>query len=574
MHRSSLVAAALLSVGVVLSTATSCGEPRQRATDTCSDQQCSRILTLPESAVGVDGGVLQNGTNYFGFGMCVRGLPAGSPCSTDDDCYVFELSCTNNTCTTKADTQNTAVGYGGVVIAVLGFGSYFIPVKKARRTGNGVVFQQIQATSIMVVGIITAIVIKRYTFYPMSMVGGMFWAFGNVLSIPAVQLIGMGLGMSTWGITNMVLGWASGKFGLMGVKAEAVPKYNWLSYFGICVALVSIVAFAMVKPTPTKKQDEEGEEEGDGSSDASSAGAAAGHPSSMKRVIGDDRQQAPRPPQAPASSSAGNDASQTEPLLLSKYSSDLGSAVSSTKSLSKGRAESKKPLADNIVVNTGIQDGDDSENAAATARAQLIRRALGFFLALASGVVYGINFNPSQAMMDYSSEKTLDDPSSTPSVHFSPNGLDYVFSSFIGIFFTSVWVSGGFYAVHMYLPEAVVRKYIPTLFHDSFAPPARVPVDPETGLRRLYFSDFEDMICPALASGAIWAVAQIGWFIANTNLGLTMSFPLVCLGPSIVANVWGVLLFREIQGRRNFMFLGSGFVLVGISCFCTVFSKG
>ena len=583
-----------LVVVVIGAEATSCGEPRRYASDKCSDEACSRTLLLTPATGVLDANLPSNNkTDYFGHGICVRGLPMGSPCEVDDDCYIYTLTCTNHTCTEKGNTQNVGFGYLGVAFAVVGFGSYFIPVKKVRRTGNGIIFQLLMGVAIMMTGILTALITKRYTFYPMSMVGGMCWAIGNVMSVPAVQMIGIGLGFSAWSITNMILGWASGKFGLMGVKAEPAPNLDWLSYVGIGLALVSICAFASVKPSPKGESehssvhdDDEDDSEAKSKTNSSSRLSKKNLESegaSLNTIIGSYGTDG-------EGGGGGNDGrgegEETEqPLLLSKYSDDLaGSIVSSTKSLLKPASPSSAkrnfrgdslPAEAAVNVTAGIQELNEANalQEASDAKIAAFRRILGFGLALVSGVFYGINFNPSQAMMDYSSEKTLDDPSSTPSVHFSPNGLDYVFSSFVGIFFSTVIIAVAFYAVHMYLPERLVRKYVPVLFSDSFMPPAREPVDPATGMYRFYFNDVEDMLIPALASGFVWSIAQIGWFVANTNLGLTMSFPLVCLGPSIVANTWGILLFKEIQGRRNFIFLGVGFLFVGLSCFCTVFSK-
>jgi len=60
---------------------------------------------------------------------------------------------------------------------------------------------------------------------------------------------------------------------------------------------------------------------------------------------------------------------------------------------------------------------------------------------------------------------------------------------------------------------------------------------------------------PAFVSGLMWAVAQVAWFIANSRLGFTTSFPIITTGPGIVASLWGVLVFKEIEGRRNFLVL-------------------
>jgi hypothetical protein len=50
-----------------------------------------------------------------------------------------------------------------------------------------------------------------------AMLGGVLWATGNVLTVPIVKTVGLSLGLLTWGMTNMVIGWASARFGVLGV---------------------------------------------------------------------------------------------------------------------------------------------------------------------------------------------------------------------------------------------------------------------------------------------------------------------------------------------------------------------
>lgn len=60
-------------------------------------------------------------------------------------------------------------------------------------------------------------------------------------------------------------------------------------------------------------------------------------------------------------------------------------------------------------------------------------------------------------------------------------------------------------------------------------------------------------------SGVLWALAEIGWFVANANLLFPVSFPLVAVGPGLVGSLWGVFVFREITGKRNYMVLVAAF---------------
>lgn len=69
------------------------------------------------------------------------------------------------------------------------------------------------------------------------------------------------------------------------------------------------------------------------------------------------------------------------------------------------------------------------------------------------------------------------------------------------------------------------------------------------------------MILPAFLSGVIWAVAQVGWFVANSNLSMAVAFPIICATPNAVGCAWGVFVYNEVvRTKRNI-----GTLLLGLS---------
>ncbi|XP_019857358.1 PREDICTED: transmembrane protein 144-like [Amphimedon queenslandica] len=42
-------------------------------------------------------------------------------------------------------------------------------------------------------------------------------------------------------------------------------------------------------------------------------------------------------------------------------------------------------------------------------------------------------------------------------------------------------------------------------------------------------------------------IAMTGYFVANENLSLAVSFPIITAGPGFISPVWGILLYREIK---------------------------
>jgi len=50
------------------------------------------------------------------------------------------------------------------------------------------------------------------------MLGGIFWATGNLMTVPIIKSIGIGLGPLLWNTVLLVFGWAVARFGLLGIK--------------------------------------------------------------------------------------------------------------------------------------------------------------------------------------------------------------------------------------------------------------------------------------------------------------------------------------------------------------------
>ena len=77
---------------------------------------------------------------------------------------------------------------------------------------------------------------------------------------------------------------------------------------------------------------------------------------------------------------------------------------------------------------------------------------------------------------------------------------------------------------------------------------------------------YPSTILPAMASGFLWAIAMVSWFVANNELKLAITFPIATSTPGLVASLWGVLVFKEIRGRRNLVLLCCAFSLTVLAC--------
>eukprot|EP01123_Difflugia_compressa_P006312 TRINITY_DN18499_c0_g1_i1.p1 TRINITY_DN18499_c0_g1~~TRINITY_DN18499_c0_g1_i1.p1 ORF type:complete len:307 (-),score=45.46 TRINITY_DN18499_c0_g1_i1:2-832(-) len=85
------------------------------------------------------------------------------------------------------------------------------------------------------------------------MLGGFLWCTGNVMTVPIIKCVGLSMGMLLWGLANLLMGWASGRFGLFHLKPEPVNIY-WLNNLGAVIAAISGAAFAFIEPNTSEKE--------------------------------------------------------------------------------------------------------------------------------------------------------------------------------------------------------------------------------------------------------------------------------------------------------------------------------
>uniref|UniRef100_A0A673L0H0 Transmembrane protein 144-like n=1 Tax=Sinocyclocheilus rhinocerous TaxID=307959 RepID=A0A673L0H0_9TELE len=308
----------------------------------------------------------------------------------------------------STNSSDLTYGFISCAVAVVFFGSNFVPVKKIE-TGDGMFFQWILCAAIWTVSLVVNIILHSPKFWPLVMLGGAIWATGNITVVPIVKTIGLGVGLLIWASFNLLLGWASSRFGWFGIGAETVSK----------------------------------------------------------------------------------------PVLNS-----CGAGLST----------------------------DDSWVDALTPRT---KRLVGTFLAVVAGLLYGSSFVPVLYIKNHAS-----DPDSQYS-GASQFDLDYVFAQYSGIFLTST--------VYFIL-YCAIKKNRPQVFPKA--------------------------VLPGFLSGIMWGIATCCWFLANHYLSAVVSFPIITTVPGLIAALWGVVVFKEVKGWRNYIVLVVAFCLVLSGALLTAFSKG
>uniref|UniRef100_A0A8C2DJB5 Transmembrane protein 144a n=1 Tax=Cyprinus carpio TaxID=7962 RepID=A0A8C2DJB5_CYPCA len=334
----------------------------------------------------------------------------------------------------STNSSDLTYGFISCAVAVVFFGSNFVPVKKIE-TGDGMFFQWILCAAIWTVSLVVNIILHYPKFWPLVMLGGAIWATGNITVVPIVKTIGLGLGLLIWASFNLLLGWASSRFGWFGIGAESVSK-PVLNSCGAGLCLLSAIVFFFVKTDVQRSA-----------------------------------------------------TSEETPLLI------------------------------------------DHENAFINKSFNVICCS-GSFLAVVAGLLYGTSFVPVLYIKNHAS-----DPDSQYS-GASQFDLDYVFAQYSGIFLTST--------VYFVL-YCAIKKNKPQVFPKA--------------------------VLPGFLSGIMWGVATCCWFLANNYLSAVVSFPIITTVPGLIAALWGVVVFKEVKGWRNYIVLIVAFCLVLSGALLTAFSK-
>jgi len=132
--------------------------------------------------------------------------------------------------------------------------------------GDGMHFQFLMCTGILFVGFCTLFLADRVdpgdgydqfplpdfrvTFSTEGLLGGMVWALGNMLSVPIIKRIGVGLGISIWSGSSMVLSFALSRMHIFGLEPQELHP-TWLAYLGAILGVASLAVFSTVQPNST-----------------------------------------------------------------------------------------------------------------------------------------------------------------------------------------------------------------------------------------------------------------------------------------------------------------------------------
>lgn len=120
----------------------------------------------------------------------------------------------------------------------------------------------------------------------------------------------------------------------------------------------------------------------------------------------------------------------------------------------------------------------------------------------------------------------------------SQEGLDYVFPHFCGILVTSLaWFAvyclykryhGGEFLRLVWFRATLISRRADIF--SNIAPLADLDLFGRDSVSAEPPAVYPEVMLPGLLSGWMWAAGQTGWFIANDNLSLVVTFPLIVIG--------------------------------------------
>ena len=153
----------------------------------------------------------------------------------------------------STDNNNTAdvfLGYVCCLVSAAFFGANYVPVKHLSNLGDGVFFALCMTLGVFAVGIVVQCARSFPKYEAQAMFGGCLWAIGNLMVVPIVKSIGIALGMMIWSGACMLAGWASARFGILGLEKEEVSMPE-LNTFGVVLALAALYVASKIDGTPT-----------------------------------------------------------------------------------------------------------------------------------------------------------------------------------------------------------------------------------------------------------------------------------------------------------------------------------
>ncbi|KAI6176305.1 hypothetical protein M3Y97_00783800 [Aphelenchoides bicaudatus] len=134
------------------------------------------------------------------------------------------------------------------------FGSAYVPIKRAGNYGDGIFSLQMRCISILCLGFGVYAWTGFVHFYPLALLGGCIWTLANMIVMPCISELGLGVACLLYNFSNCLVNWLNGNFGLFWTNARPASN-NVLNYAGLICLLAGGMLITFIKPEkiPHKK---------------------------------------------------------------------------------------------------------------------------------------------------------------------------------------------------------------------------------------------------------------------------------------------------------------------------------
>jgi len=141
------------------------------------------------------------------------------------------------------------------LLAAVLYGIQYTPVK-AFPVYDGSKFQWFMSCGIAFSGLCAAYIFSSVplVLIPHGLLGGILWGTANVLVLPTVKFLGLGVGFAMYHSINMCVGYAIGRFGLLGAPKESATNPA-LRDTGLWLLVISLVFMIFVEPEIVDAED-------------------------------------------------------------------------------------------------------------------------------------------------------------------------------------------------------------------------------------------------------------------------------------------------------------------------------
>jgi hypothetical protein len=127
-------------------------------------------------------------------------------------------------------------GLAECLLSTILFGTSYVPIKKYE-FGDGIFSLQIRCISILCLGFVTFAYTGFIHFYPLVLLGGFIWTLANMIVLPCIGELGIGLAVLLYSFSNCVTNWVTGNYGLFWTNARP-PTNTLLNYTGLAGLLI------------------------------------------------------------------------------------------------------------------------------------------------------------------------------------------------------------------------------------------------------------------------------------------------------------------------------------------------